>query len=132
MLHLLGLKVHDRRDNLGHQTELLPVQCAVLAIVLVTLADRQQVTKMYTQVWDARQFGGLERLAVLEKRALGAHQVLQIFECVPNLLGLKKLSGLSQTVDRGRVHGANDRHGRVVVAHLTKNLKDDMTGCVRK
>lgn len=115
--------MHDRRDNLGHQAELLPVQRPVLAVVFVAFTNRQQVSEMHPQVWDAGKLGGLERLAILEKRTLRAHQMLQILERIPDLLRLQKLSGLPQAMDRGRVHGSNNRHGRVVIAHLTKDLK---------
>lgn len=38
-----GLKVHHRRDDLGQQTKLLPVNVAILAEISVAFTDGQQI-----------------------------------------------------------------------------------------
>lgn len=52
------------------------------------------------QVWDARQLGGFEGIAVLVEGSLGAHQMLELLEGRPDLFALQQLSSLDKSVDR--------------------------------
>lgn len=79
--------------------------------------------KVYLQVRNAWLWLGFQRGTVFEKASFGTHKMFQFFERCPDLLSLEQFASLDQTMDRRGVHGPNDGHCCVKVAHISKQLR---------